>query len=76
MTNLTEEQKRQIRKRREKECFPIINRSCLWHARLTNEQQLELARWYQNWLDAPATGIIPVTPAWINNKTKPEEILI
>ena len=76
MVNLTEEQKMQIRKRREKECFPIINRSCLWHARLTNEQQLELALWYQQWLDAPGTGIIPVTPVWINNKTKPEEILI
>lgn len=76
MVNLTEEQKIQIRKRREKECFPIVNRSVMWHARLTNEQQLELALWYQHWLDAPRTGIIPVTPAWINNKTKPEEILI
>lgn len=73
---MTAQSSNNIRLRREKECFPIINRSWMWHARLTNEQQLELARWYQNWLDAPATGIIPITPAWINDKTKPEEILI
>ena len=76
MANLTEEQKRQIRKRRDKECFPIINRSVIWHRRLTQEQRNELETWYQMWLDAPETGIIPVIPAWINNKTKPEEILI
>ena len=65
-----------IRKRRESECFPIINRSESWKRRLTQEQRTELELWYQGWLDAPETGKIPVTPQWINNKTKPEEILI
>lgn len=73
---MTEQRKNEIRRRREKECFPIVNRSRMWHSRLTNEQQSELARWYQMWLDAPETDIIPVTPVWINNKTKPEEILL
>ena len=73
---MTAQKSSDIRRRREIECFPIINRSWMWHARLTNEQQLELARWYQMWLDAPETGNIPVTPAWINSKTKPEEILL
>ena len=65
-----------IRKRRETECFPIVNRSEMWRRRLTVEQRRELETWYQAWLDAPETGIIPKPLAWINNKTKPEEILL
>ena len=73
---MTHQQKQQIRQRREKECFPIVNRSESWKRRLTQEQRNELELWYQQWLDAPETGNIPVTPAWINNRTKPEEILL
>lgn len=76
MANLTEQQKTTLRKRRETECFPIVNRSSLWHRRLTTQQQCQLEVWYQQWLDAPETGIIPVMPDWVNQKTKPEEILI
>ena len=48
----------------------------MWYNRLSSDKQRELSNWYQAWLDAPETGIIPNTPDWINNKTKPEEILL
>ena len=67
-----------IRRRREKECFPIINRGLLWYDRLTQEQLNELDQWYQDWLDAPKTRVIPASPIWVNQKTikETEEILI
>ena len=71
-----EQTQNEIRKRREKECFPIINRGESWKRRLTSEQRNELEHWYQMWLDAPETLTIPVTPDWVNQKTKPEEILL
>ena len=73
---LSNNQKTIIRSKRESVCFPIINRSTLWYNRLSSDKQRELSNWYQAWLDAPETGIIPNTPDWINNKTKPEEILL
>lgn len=54
-----------IRQQRETACFPIINRGKLWYDSLSNEQSIELQNWYQNWLDAPETMIIPTMPAWI-----------
>ena len=67
-----------IRRRREKECFPIVNRGLLWYDRLTQEQLNELDQWYQDWLDAPKTGSVPQAPLWINDKLtkETEEILI
>ena len=56
-----------LRKRREKECFPIVNRGALWYEKLTDEQKTELSTWYEAWLDAPATLIAPSAPVWINN---------
>lgn len=55
-----------IRFQRETECFPVINRGELWYAKLTTEQKSELASWYQAWLDAPQTGIIPAKPEWLS----------
>ena len=57
-----------IRSRRSSECFPIINRGALWYGKLTEGQKTELEEWYQAWLDAPATGIAPDVPEWLNNK--------
>lgn len=57
-----------IRKEREKECFPIINRGALWYNKLSEEQKQELSEWYEAWLDAPATNVIPDKPLWIDNK--------
>ena len=67
----TEEELEQIkadslRKQRESECFPIVNRGALWYDKLTEEQRSELSVWYEAWLDAPATGEAPVLPAWIS----------
>lgn len=54
-----------LRKQREKECFPIINRGSLWYEKLSEEQDAELREWYQAWLDAPATLVIPDRPLWL-----------
>lgn len=55
-----------IRKRRETECFLIINRGTLWYDTLTVEQITELNDWYTAWLNAPATNVIPEKPQWLN----------
>ena len=54
-----------IRYRRERECFPVINRGSLWYDSLSSEQKAELTDWYHAWLDAPETLVIPVKPSWI-----------
>ena len=54
-----------IRNKREEECFPYINRGQLWYAKLTNEQLQELSKWYESWLNAPATLNIPPKPEWL-----------
>ena len=56
-----------IRNRRETECFKYINRGNLfWDRLLINEERKqEVKQWYQQWLDAPATKVVPKTPDWI-----------
>lgn len=54
-----------IRFRRERECFAIVNRGEVWYNMLTNEQKEELQVWYRAWLDAPETLIIPEKPHWL-----------
>lgn len=54
-----------IRLCRKTECFPIINRGELWYNKLTEEQKSELASWYQAWLDAPQTLVVPQKPEWL-----------
>ena len=65
-----ENQKATIRRQRETECFPIINRGQLWYANLSPEQLAELSNWYSNWLDAPETLTIPDAPEWLNTVTQ------
>lgn len=65
-----------LRKRRERECFPIINRGVLWYNCLTIEQKAELNGWYHAWLNVTETGVIPVNPVWLNDKIEREEILL
>lgn len=72
--NMTTEE--YIRYRREKECFPIINRGKLWYDMLTFEQVAELKEWYRKWLDAPATLYVPDLPSWVNSKITEEEEII
>ena len=56
----------EIRRQRETECFPIINRGKLWYNKLTEGQAHELESWYRAWLDAPTTLYIPQKPYWLN----------
>ena len=58
-------QLKRLRHLRETECFSVINRGELWYQRLTLDQKTELAAWYQAWLDAPQTGIVPQNLNWI-----------
>lgn len=54
-----------LRAKREKECFPIINRGQLWYANLTTQQYNELQIWYKAWLDVTETLIPPTKPIWL-----------
>ena len=54
-----------LRNKREKQCFPYINRGQLWYGKLTDEQKSELDAWYQAWLDVTETKNIPTAPAWL-----------
>lgn len=60
-----EEQRREIRISRQYECFNYINRGQLWYNRLTSEQLSELDIWYESWLNAPETLIVPEKPKWL-----------
>lgn len=62
---LIEEQRDVIRARRELECFTIINRGEAWYALLTEQQKSELQTWYQAWLDAPETLVVPEKLEWL-----------
>lgn len=54
-----------LRRRREIECFPIINRGQLWYETLTEKQKTELKNWYSAWLNVTETLIIPDKPEWL-----------
>lgn len=60
--------KRDLRKRREKECFPIVNRGKLWYNKLSLEQFSELLSWYEKWLDVTDTLVVPEMLTWVNLK--------
>ena len=65
MVELLDEQV--IRERREVECFNLIdNRSPLWWSHLSKERRKELDAWYEAWLVATETKIIPEKPTWLN----------
>ena len=54
-----------LRRRRDKQCFSIINRGQLWYDTLTEVQKEELRAWYKAWLDVTVTFIEPVPPVWL-----------
>lgn len=58
-------QRDEIRRQRETECFPFINRGALWYKNLTNDKLAQLEQWYIDWLDAPETMTIPSAPVWL-----------
>lgn len=57
----------ELRNKREELCFAILNRNSLWYNKYvtTKERELELANWYQAWLDVTETLVEPKTPEWI-----------
>ena len=59
-----EEKKNIIRKKR-KECFAIINRGNAWYNTLSSIQKTELDAWYQEWLSATDTLNLPIKPDWL-----------
>ena len=67
---LSEIEKDHIRARRNRECFPIINRGNIWHDMLNAEEKEELGKWYHEWLDATATGVIPDLPSFLDTNGK------
>ena len=54
-----------LRKRRERECFDIVNRGNLWYDTLSEEQREQLKNWYKAWLDVTDTKTIPEPPQWL-----------
>ena len=58
-----------IRSRRYPECFLVLARySPLYYKALEEsepDKYAELNAWYQAWLDAPATLVIPTKPEWL-----------
>lgn len=71
---LAEINREKIRARRVTECFAVVNRGKLWYDRLSEEQETELADWYEAWLNAPETLVVPDRPEWIDNKLNTEEV--
>lgn len=55
----------ELRVRREKECFSVINRGEMWYSLLTDEQKAELKDWYKAWLDVTETLVAPEPPEWL-----------
>ena len=54
-----ERNKDKIRFERQRVCFPVVNRGQFWYDTLTQSEKNEIREWYQQWLDAPETGVIP-----------------
>ena len=54
-----------LRQRREKECFSVINRGQLWYDNLSAAQRTELQVWYAAWLAVTDTLVVPEWPEWI-----------
>ena len=54
-----------LRRRRETECFSIINRGYLWYTQLSEQQLVELNEWYNAWLNVTETRTVPQKPVWL-----------
>ena len=54
-----------LRKKRERECFSVVNRGFVWYMRLSDENIGELNDWYQAWLEVTDTLVVPEKPKWI-----------
>lgn len=54
-----------LRRKREIECFSVVNRGKLWYDKLKEEQVQELDNWYMAWLDITETLVEPQKPDWL-----------
>ena len=57
--------KKNIIRKKRKECFAIINRGNAWYNTLSSIQKTELDAWYQEWLSATDTLNLPIKPDWL-----------
>lgn len=64
-SHVSEETKAEYRRRREVECFSVINRGQLWYEGITLTQLVELRQWYKAWLNVTDTMVIPDKPGWL-----------
>ena len=64
-THVTEEQKEEFRRRRETECFSVVNRGQLWYETISLQQIIELRVWYKAWLNVTDTMVVPEKPSWL-----------
>ena len=64
--HVVEEMRTELRLRREKECFSVINRGQLWYEGVSLTQLLELRQWYKAWLNVTETMVVPEKPAWLD----------
>ena len=72
---IVEDKLSELRERRIKECFSVVDRGELWYNSLTDEQYMELKNWRLAWLDVTETMIIPQAPKWLNDKLEGDNIL-
>ena len=61
-----EQQKEVLRRQREDECFPVINRGWMWYSSLNLLQWIELKKWYLAWLNVTETMRVPERPLWLD----------
>lgn len=54
-----------LRKKRNTECFSVVNRGSFWYETLDDMRKDELKNWYQAWLDVTETRMIPEKPEWL-----------
>lgn len=57
--------KEEYLRRRETECFSVINRGQFWYDTLSEKQTEELRNWYRSWLDGTEKLAVPEKPAWL-----------
>lgn len=69
-STLSSREQENIRSKRIKECFSIINRGKAWYDMLNAEEKEELGKWYHEWLDATDTGVIPDLPSFLDTDGK------
>jgi len=54
-----------LRRKRNLECFSVINRGPFWYDTLTESQKQELKIWYKQWLDVTINLSEPNKPEWL-----------